>query len=261
MDEWRTSRTGDPIPSAFTLIELLVVTAIIAILAAMLSPALSAAKERSLRATCLSNLRNVFQCSSMYASDNQEILFQARTEGMQQVQICLNPPQQGDADAAGLRIASNSPSVWACPNRPGFPLYDSEYVQWVLGYQYFGGITNWVNIEGTFEGRSPINQARSKPCWVLASDTTMQVDGVWGGGQMDSDARDFVGMPSHLPNKVPDGGNEVMMDGSAQWVPFRLMWALTSWDPGTRLGYFYQNPVDFDPLLTPATLRALQAVP
>ena len=89
----------------------------------------------------------------------------------------------------------------------------------------------------------------------------MKVDGVWGGGKTDSDGFDFTDMPSHLPNKVPDGGNEVMMDGSVQWIVFNKMYALTSWSTATRLGYFYQNPIDFDPLLTPARLATLAATP
>jgi prepilin-type N-terminal cleavage/methylation domain-containing protein len=246
--------------AGFTLIELLVVIAIIAILAAMLLPALAKAKERAKRAQCLSNLRQLAIGMTIYAVDNLDQVVRARqipgSPPGAFVQNCLNPPEAAAAATIGLKVNTNTLTVWTCPNRPGLPIYEASYPQWVIGYQYFGGITSWLNPAGTFPARSPVKLASSKAVWVLAADPVMKVNGSWGGQES---GRLFVyaNMPQHRSGsgRAPDGGNQVFADGSARWIRFETMFYFTTWAVGSRDAFFYQESSDFNSALVTALPR------
>ena len=114
--------------SNFTLIELLVVIAIIAILAAILLPALNSARERGRTASCLSNLKQLGTSLDMYGSDNN---------GMLPAQMVVNGTGKGGAAFLSLKgylakelldcpstTYSRGGTTWAGPQWNGFHLED-----------------------------------------------------------------------------------------------------------------------------------------
>ena len=241
--------------------------AIIGILAAILLPTLSSGREKSRRAKCLSNLRQISIAMVGYAGDNRDLVISAKqqepgkAEHFAYVQTSLQPPAAQAAISAGLEVKSNS--VWTCPNRPGLPVHE-EYPQhriseqWSIGYQYFGGIKTWMNpaFPQGIESRSPITLSQAKASWCLAADAVIKVSGVWGQNTAKERTLPFSNLPPHHGSRslVPLGGNEVFADGSARWVKFETMSYLTTWQPNftARECFFFQDPTDFDPELQKA---------
>ena len=213
---------GTGMRRAFTLIELLVVIAIIAILAAMLLPALSAAKQKAWATSCNSNLHQIGLGLRMFADENND-LYPESGSAIYWGAVDVAPPG-GSGKASWLEqifpYVGNT-NVFDCPGNAQLPMN-------MRGpFNYFNGDRAAYVVAGAFapvKGTVILNPT----AYVLSGDTC-GIPNVTGGGSfdpLDADKDDYTqncvggpanGSPFELWQVHSSGQNILFGDGHAQW--------------------------------------------
>ena len=218
---------------AFTLIELLVVISIIALLIAILLPALGAARQSAIKTQCLSQVRSLGQATFTYMADNKGKIPQ-RTDSAQLLpqRMRLGGSTGYDLNedffsqympititGSGAGADREGDEVLFCPGEmynarnPSVGGYKYDYIT----YQYFPmplGTSSWA----FQKNGQPFQPDPTKPDSIEVSTYPMWGDLTVRSANASGDL--YLGHDAENTTEQPDGMNSAYGDGSATWTPW-----------------------------------------